>query len=104
MMRKTIIKSLSGAAFALALLPAAHADGDPFWSLAVGVPGLVANLGNVYPVAPQPVYVAPPPVQYAPAPGYYVAQPYAPAPPYYSERRRHWHGDHHEDHGDEGDR
>jgi hypothetical protein len=33
-----------------------------------------------------------------------VAQPYAPAPPYYYERRRHWHGDHHEDHGDEGDR
>ncbi len=56
---------------------AAHAD-EPYWSLSVGTPGLVANLGNVLPappvvVAPPVVYAPPPqPVYYAPA---YVAQP-----------------------------
>ena len=71
-------RSLLAMALAVSMVPAAHADHDPFWSLAIGVPGLVANLGNVYPVAPQPVYVAPPPVQYVPAPPVYIAQPYAP--------------------------
>ncbi len=56
---------------------AAHAD-EPYWSLSVGTPGLVANLGNVLPappvvVAPPVVYAPPPqPVYYAPG---YVAQP-----------------------------
>lgn len=88
--------------------PWAHADGDPFWSLAIGVPGMIGQIGNAYP-APPPVYVAPPPVQYVPAPAYYAVQPYGPAPRYRDERHRRWHGDHHEhhheeDHGDGGDR
>ncbi len=107
MKRISLSKGLVAAAFAIALIPAAHADGDPFWSLAIGVPGLIGQIGNAYPVAP-PVYAAPPPVQYVPAPTYYAVQPYAPAPQYPDQRFRRWHGDHrdyhHEDHGDGGDR
>jgi hypothetical protein len=103
MMHLNLKKTIAATALALALIPVAQADGDPFWSLVIGVPGLVANVGNAYPMAPQPVYVAPP-VQYAPVPGYDVAQPYAPARPYPYEHRR-WRGDHHDegDHGDHGD-
>ena len=88
-------RSFLAMALTVSMVPVAHADHDPFWSLAIGVPGLVANLGNVYPVAPQPVYVAPPPVQYVPAPPVYIAQPYAPAPPYGYYRARPWRGDRH---------
>lgn len=88
-------QSLLAVVLAVSIVPEAHADHDPFWSLAVGIPGLVAQLGNVYPVAPQPVYVAPPQVQYVPAPPVYIAQPYAPAPHYYERRARPWGGDHH---------
>lgn len=103
MLRQTLI----AVALAASLVPEAHADHDPFWSLAIGVPGLVAHLGNVVPVVPQPVYVAPPPVQYVPAPPVYIAQPYAPTPQYYTYRTRPWRGGEHRrwEHGDdEGDR
>ncbi len=105
MKHMTILKSVSAVALAVVLLPTAQADDNPFWSLAIGVPGVVANLGNVYPVAPQPVYMAPP-VQYVPAPSYYMAQPYAPVPQYQYERPRRWRGDHRGEgeHGDGGDR
>ncbi|MBN8775941.1 hypothetical protein [Thiomonas arsenitoxydans] len=84
-------------------LPAAQADDSPLWSLAIGVPGLIANVGNAYPVAPQPVYVAPP-VQYVPAPVYYAAPPpyYAPGPQYRGERRDHRHWDRHHGEDDRG--
>jgi hypothetical protein len=97
LLAKTMTVLTLGAA---ASLTVAHADNTPLWSLAIGVPGLIANIGNAYPATPQPVYVAPP-VQYVPAPGYYVAPPYyAPVPQYPYERRhrehderRHWEDD-----------
>ena len=54
-----------------ALVPSAQAGGV-YWSLGVGAPGVAANFGNVYPVAPPPIYVAPPPVVYAPPPVVYA--------------------------------
>jgi hypothetical protein len=98
--RPLVAKTLAAIALSTVVaLPAAHADDSPLWSLAIGVPGLIANVGNAYPVAPQPVYVAPP-VQYVPAPVYYAAPPYyAPGPQYRGERRdrRHWDRHHEED-------
>jgi hypothetical protein len=103
-MRHFLAKSLSFLALSsTAALPLAHADDNSFWSLAIGVPGLIANVGNAYPVAPQPVYVAPP-VQYVPAPSYYVAQPYyVPGPQYRDERRYREHGNRHHEEDDHGD-
>ncbi|MGC9184163.1 MAG: hypothetical protein ACP5GC_01770 [Thiomonas sp.] len=102
-MRQFLAKTLTALALSsAAALPAAHADDSPLWSLAIGVPGLIANVGNAYPVVPQPVYVAPP-VQYVPAPGYYVAPPYyAPVPQYRDERRRRGHWDRHHEDDDRG--
>jgi len=92
-LRHLFAKSLVAIALGSVIaLPAAHADDSPFWSLAIGVPGLIANVGNAYPVVPQPVYVAPP-VQYVPAPGYYVPQPYYVPGPQYRERRHREHDD-----------
>lgn len=91
-LRPLVAKTLAALALSTVVaLPSARADDSPLWSLAIGVPGLIANVGNAYPVVPQPVYVAPP-VQYVPAPGYYVVPPaYAPRPPYreYRHRREH---------------
>ena len=104
-MHKLLAKTLAIAALSAAVLPAARADDNPLWSLAIGVPGLAAQIGNVYPVAPQPVYVAPP-VQYVPAPGYYYypAAPVAPGygPRYHGEWRHREHEDHRHWH-EEGD-
>ncbi len=102
-MRHLLAKSLTALALcSAAALPTAHADDFPLWSLAIGVPGLIANAGNVYPVAPQPVYVTPP-VQYVPAPGYYVAPPYyAPGPQYREDRRYRRHEDRHHGEDDHG--
>lgn len=98
-MRQYLAKTLAALVVgSAASLPLAHADDSPLWSLAIGVPGLVANIGNAYPVAP-PVYVAPP-VQYVAPPVYYAAPPvYVPGPPYREDRRRWRHGDRH--HGDD---
>lgn len=98
-MRQHLAKTLAALVVgSAASLPLAHADDSPLWSLAIGVPGLVANIGNAYPVAP-PVYVAPP-VQYVAPPVYYAAPPvYVPGPPYREDRRRWRHGDRH--HGDD---
>jgi hypothetical protein len=103
-MRYRLATTFTALAFCSAFtLPAAHADDFPLWSLAIGVPGLIANVGNAYPVAPQPVYVAPP-VQYAPAQGYGVAPPYdAPVPPYRGERHHRGHWDRHHEDDDRGD-
>ncbi|MFZ5576652.1 MAG: hypothetical protein ACOY4Y_00960 [Pseudomonadota bacterium] len=98
-MNKLSVRTLLVAALSAAALSPAHAGDDPLWSLSIGVPGLVGSVGNVYPVAPQPVYVAPP-VQYVPAPVYvYPAPVYGPRDR--REWRRHYHGHRHED--DEGD-
>jgi hypothetical protein len=100
-LRHLVAKTLAALALSTVVaLPAAHADDSPLWSLAIGVPGLIANVGNAYPVAPQPIYVTPP-VQYVPAPVYYAAPPvyYTPGPQYRGERRdrRHWDRHHEED-------
>ncbi len=68
---------------------AAHAD-EPYWSLSVGTPGLVANLGNVLPAPP--VVYAPPPVVYAPPPQpVYYTPAYVAQPGYGWRRPEHWH-------------
>ncbi len=89
------------------LCASAHAD-EPFWSLSVGTPGLVANLGNVLPappvvVAPPVVYSPPPqPVYYAPPQPVYYPQTYVAQPAYGLRRPERWHRWHHEDGGDGG--
>jgi hypothetical protein len=99
-MIRQILIALAGSA-ALAA-PAAHAD-PVYWSLNVGVPGVVSSFSNAYPAPP--VVYAPPPVVYAPPPAlppvYFrpprpVAYGYAPVVvgPGYMERRwdhREWH-------------
>ena len=76
--------------FALAS-PSAHAD-PLYWSLNIGVPGVVTELSNAY--APAPVYVAPPPPVYvAPPPVAYYPGYAVPAPGYYPPgwyRHRGW--------------
>ena len=72
-----------------ALFTTAHAE-EPYWSLSVGTPGMVANLGNVLPAPP--VVYAPPPVVYAPAPVYY-APAYVAQPRYGWRRPERWHRD-----------
>ncbi|MHB0919844.1 MAG: hypothetical protein ACYC3R_06715 [Thiomonas delicata] len=87
-----------------ALAPSAQADGV-YWSLGIGSPGVAANFGNVYPVAPPPVYVAPPPVVYAQppvvySPGYVTYGAYGRDwHPYWGDRRG-WRR-HHEDDDDD---
>lgn len=78
----------AGAAAALALAAMgfagnAQARDNVQWSVGVGVPGAVVNVGNVGSVYPQPypVYVPPPPVYVQPAPVYV-----RPAPVYVQPR------------------
>ncbi len=87
---------LAGAAATLAIAAmgfagAAQARDNVYWSVGVGTPGAVVNVGNVgiyqppvY-VQPQPVYVEPAPVYYQPRPVYVRPAPvyYAPQPVYY---------------------
>lgn len=94
---------LAGAAAALAIAAmgfagAAQARDNVYWSVGVGTPGAVVNVGNagiyqppVY-IQPQPVYVEPAPVYYQPRPVYVQPAPvyYAPQPVYY-ERPHHRH-------------
>lgn len=105
MIRTSLLALTLSAAAALA--PSAHADGV-YWSLGVGSPGVSANFGNVYPVAPPPVYVVPPPVVYAPPPVVYAPPRVVYNPGYvtyggydryrnpYWREHRDWHR-HHED-------
>lgn len=93
-----LTKPLSIVALSVALLPAAHADDNPLWSLAIAVPGLAANVGNIVPMVPQPVYVAPP-VQYVPVPGYYAPPPGYGRPGERRGWRRHEDERRHEDDG-----
>ena len=105
---------LRNALFAAALacgivVPAAHAD-PVYWSLNVGVPGVVTQVGNGYGYgyAPAPVYAVPPAVVYTPPPGvsyypgYYPGYGYVVAPRRYEGPR--WHGRRHWRHDDDDDR
>ncbi|MDB5884965.1 MAG: hypothetical protein JWR74_1136 [Polaromonas sp.] len=89
----------------------AQARDNVNWSIGVGIPGAVVNVGNVGSIYPQPVYVQPQPIYVQPQPVYVQPQPryYAPRPvfvnpapvylapqPIYYERR---HGGHHRRHG-----
>ncbi|MGD9772751.1 hypothetical protein [Diaphorobacter sp.] len=91
----------------------AQARSDVYWSVGVGVPGVVVGVGNAAPVyyaPPAPVYYAPPPVVYAPPvyraprPVYYAPPAVvAPHPGYYRDRshahgHRHGHGYRHQNH------
>ena len=95
----------AGAAATLALVAmgfagVAQARDNIRWSVGVGTPGAVVNVGNVGSVYPQPVYVQPQPVYVQPAPRYYDPRPVfvrpapvylAPQPIYYERDRRHGH-------------
>ena len=97
------------AAVTLALLAgagAAQARSDVYWSVGVGVPGVVvgASNGPSYSYYPPPVYYTPPPPVYyappvyrAPAPVYYAPPPvyYAPRPHHYRPPVHHGRGNHH---------
>ena len=83
---------------------AAQARDNVTWSLGVGIPGAVVNVGNggsYYPqpvyVQPQPVYVQPQPVYVQPAPVYYQPRPVyvQPAPVYYQPRPVYYGRPHH---------
>lgn len=110
---KTAIKPnrsamLAGAAATLALAAmgfanSAQARDNVYWSVGVGTPGAVVNVGNVgsvYPY-PQPVYVQPAPVYVQPAPVYVqprVVYP-QPQPIYYGQPYgHHKHHKHHKRH------
>ena len=114
-MMKTAVKAnrsaiLAGVAAALALAAmgfsgAAQARDNVQWSIGVGTPGAVVNVGSVYQrpqpvyVQPAPVYVQPAPVYVQPAPVYVQPQPvYLQAEPvYYGRPHRHHRG--HDDGG-----
>ena len=104
---KTVIKANRSAVVASAMATlavaamgfagAAEARDNVFWSVGVGTPGAVVNVGNVGSVyQPQPVYVQPQPVYVQPAPVYYPQRPVYVAPqpvyvqpqPVYYERPR----------------
>jgi len=85
---------------AMGFAGAAQARDNVNWSVGVGVPGAVVNVGNGGGYYPQPVYVQPQPVYVQPAPVYYQPRPVfvrpqpvyvAPQPVYYERPRgRHW--------------
>ncbi|AVP58093.1 hypothetical protein [Pulveribacter suum] len=106
----TIRSWWAAAGLGLALLAgtgAAHARSDVYWSVGVGVPGVVVGAGNAAPVyytPPAPVYYAPPPpVYYAPPPPVYQSpRPVYYAPPVMVAPRPYWRG--HGYHGHHGGR
>ena len=98
---------------AMGFAGSAQARDNVYWSVGVGTPGAVVNVGNGRPVyQPQPVYVQqrpvyvqPPPVYVQPAPVYYQPRPVfvrpqpvyvAPQPVYY--QRPYGYYKHHEGH------
>ena len=99
---------------AMSFAGSAQARDNVYWSVGVGTPGAVVNVGNAGPVyqprpvyvqqqpvyvQPQPVYVQPAPVYYQPRPVFVRPQPVyvAPQPVYY--QRPHGHYRRHEGHG-----
>ena len=97
---------------AIGFAGSAQARENVYWSVGVGTPAAVVNVGNVGSVyqqqpvyvQPQPVYVQPQPVYVQPAPVYYQPRPvfvrpqpvYVQPQPVYYERPR----GHHRRHGD----
>ena len=95
MNRPTSSIFLAGAAATLAVAAmgfagTAQARDNVYWSVGVGTPGAILNVGNVGSVyqQPQPVYVQPQPVYVQPQPVYVQPQPVysQPAPVYYEQR------------------
>lgn len=92
---------------AMGFAGSAQARDNVYWSVGVGTPGAVVNVGNVGSVyQPRPVYVQPQPVYVQPAPVYYQPQPVfvrpqpvyvAPYPVYQQRPYRH-----HRRHGGQG--
>jgi hypothetical protein len=86
------------AAILTGVAPMTHAD-ELYWTLSMGVPGVIDSAPESYPYQTPPVYLAPPPV-YVQPPVYYG---YGPAyqvnpPPVRYERRDGWrHRDDQED-------
>jgi hypothetical protein len=89
---------------AIGFAGSAQARENVYWSVGVGTPGAVVNVGNVGSVyQQQPVYVQPQPVYVQPAPVYYQQRPvfvrpqpvYVQPQPVYYERPR----GHHRRHG-----
>lgn len=89
---------------AIGFAGSAQARENIYWSVGVGTPGAVVNVGNVGSVyQQQPVYVQPQPVYVQPAPVYYQQRPvfvrpqpvYVQPQPVYYERPR----GHHRRHG-----
>ena len=86
---------LTGAAATLAVAALsfagnAEARDNVYWSVGVGSPGAVLNVGNYGPVyqQSQPVYVQPAPVYVQPHPVYVQPRPvYSQPPPIYYEQR-----------------
>ena len=83
---------------AMGFAGSAQARDNVYWSVGVGTPGAVVNVGNVgYPqpvyVQPQPVYVQPAPVYVRPQPVFVRPQPVylAPEPVYYERHHRRHH-------------
>lgn len=78
------------AVIGMGLAGAAQARDNVSWSVGVGVPGAVVNVGNVGDggqVYQQPVYVHPQPVYVQPVPVYYRPQSvYVPPAPVYMQR------------------
>ena len=66
----------------------AQARDNLSWSIGVGIPGTVVNVGNAGAYYPQPVYVQPQPVYVQPQPVYVQPQPVfvQPGPVYYQPR------------------
>lgn len=96
---------LAGAAATLAIAAmgfagAAQARDNVYWSVGVGTPGAVVNVGNVGSVYQPPVYVQPQPVYVEPAPVYYQRPPVyvRPAPVYYAPQPVYYERPHHRHH------
>lgn len=100
MMRK-LLPAIAAAAALGAGIPAAGAN-PVYWSVNVGVPGVVTTWGNAY--APPPVVVAPPPrVVYYPgyAPSYAPSYGWGYPGPWHRDDDRRWHRWHHWHHDDD---
>lgn len=80
------LAALASAALGLALLGgagAAQARSDVYWSVGVGVPGVVVGASSAAPVyyTPPPVYYTPPPPVYHMPPAYRSPRPVYYGPP-----------------------
>ena len=86
--RSAMLAAATLAVAAMGFAGAAQARDNVNWSVGVGIPGAVVNVGNVGSVYPQPVYVQPAPVYVQPRPVYVQPQPVyvQPAPRYYDPR------------------